>query len=424
MSTTAPANRLREIAQRRLDALGVPTRPSQDGAFLEGELVGLVRNPFGGKPLERVRFVVEGHDRLRPVEPRALEGLPPVSFIDLQRPEPIFERLEKLLQRRYEAARAALAEMRRLRLEASLDGELCRAVGRLELTSLGHVIVEADERGVRAARVEPLMGSRAPAPLDLPVDLREHEHRVDLELFLYGPAEEALKAPVAAPAPGPQRPAPTGEGGPTLAQLVEKFGPDARVGPGLTLTRDLDVGGRQVRFLAIWDAKRGFVGRLTSGSGTVWEEPFPFDRLPRVEELAAAKLGVPAPPPPPSPFSLGPSAAVTPDMIAGQLEPVVGEVWVMSILVEAETGNEVRYVPVDIDGKPFGAPRTLGRADFLATFERAGSVGFRLPVRVLQVTSTHVTWVQLDPAREPVGHPKNGALGMFVNHFVPEAAAY
>ena len=205
---------------------------------------------------------------------------------------------------------------------------------------------------------------------------------------------------------------------------MEKFGAEARVGPGLALTRDLILSGKQVRFLALWDAQRGLVGRLTTPNGTIWEEPFELERLPRVEELAASKLGVPAPPPPPSPFSLGPSGAVTPAMISGQLKPVVGEVWVMSILVESESGGEFRYVPVDIDGKPFGAARTLGRSDFLATFERAGSVGFRLPVRVLQATDTHVTWVQLDPKRQPVGHPKNGALGMFVNHFVPEAAAY
>ena len=144
--STAP-NRLNEIAQRRLQSLGVPTRPTTDGAALEGELVGLVRNPFGGKPLERVRFVVEGHDKLRAVAPTALEGLPPVPFFELTGAELIFQQFEQLLHRRLDAARAALAEMRRLRLEAALDAELARAVGRLELTSLGHVVVAAGERG-------------------------------------------------------------------------------------------------------------------------------------------------------------------------------------------------------------------------------------------------------------------------------------
>ncbi|WP_373048311.1 hypothetical protein [Vulgatibacter sp.] len=436
MPAHQPQNRLNEIAQRRLAALGVPTRLAADGATLEGELAGTVRNPLGGRAIERVRFVVEGHDRLRPVAPAALQGLPSQPFFDLQRPEPILARLEEALRARAAGAQAAFGEMRRLRLTSELDTERIRAVARLEITSVGTVVIEGDERGARATQVLPLLGGRPPASLDVPLDFREHEHRVDLELVLFAPAEKALKAPVAVPPPAatptppPATPGPAGPStGVTLQQLVEKFGPDARVGPGLALVRDLQLGEQQLRFVAKWDAGRGFLGRLSGQQGTLWEEGFELQRLPRVEELAAAKLGVAAPPPAPAlAFTLGPAAAAAAfgggELVAGQMKPVAGEVWVMSILVEADTGSEIRYVPVDIDGKPYGTPRTLPRTDFLATFASAGSVGYRLPAMVLQVSNTHVTWVQLDPKRQQVGQPKNGTLAMFVHHFVPEAAAY
>jgi hypothetical protein len=257
-------------------------------------------------------------------------------------------------------------------------------------------------------------------PLNEPVDLREHKHRVDLELQLFAPAEKALAAPVAVRAA--PRAAPPAPGGVTLAQLVEKFGADARVEPGLVLSRTLHVGGRDLRFSAKWEAGPGFSGKLRAGDETLWEGGFDLESLGRVEELAAARIGVA--PPPALAVTLGPAAALTGDLLDGHLRPVAGEVWLMSILIASEANGAVRYVPVDIDGKPFGEPRTLSRADFDATFERAGSAGHRLLAKVLQVSESHVTWVQLDPQRVPVGKPKNGALGMFVNHFVPAAAAY
>lgn len=439
-----PRNRLHEIAQRKLGSLGIPTRPTADGGSLEGELVPGstgIRNPLSGKPIERVRFVVEGHDKLRPMAPAAVEGLSPISFLDIQRPEPIASQIEQALQKRAATVQGSvLPQMRRLRLEPTVDGERMRAVGRLELTGLGTVGIEGDDRGIRAAWVQPMRGRPAIPLGDLPLNLQEFEHRVDLELHLFSTVEKALTAApapsTATPVPGPKVTTLSGtQGGITLAELVEKFGADARIAGPLALVRDMAVGETRVRFGARLDQGKRFLGRLTGANGAIWEEGFDLERFPRLDEFVVAKLGMNAAPatqtPPPGPpgalqFTLGPAAAVQAGgaLLGGTILPVTGEIWVMSILVESDTGGEIRYVPVDIDGKPFGAARTLPKADFLATFETAGSVGYRLPARVLEVSATHVTYVQLDPRRQPVGQPKSGTVTMFVHHFVPEAAAY
>ncbi len=414
-----------DMAKRRLDALGIATRIGRDGATLEGELAGSVRNPLGGKPFDRIRFVVEGGDRVRAVAPPAFEGLKAVPILGLKHADMLLESLAMQLERRAAAAVAAVRELERLRIDAELDIERAWAIGRLEITPLGIVVLAGDERGIRAVQLQPLAPNRPAVRLDVPIDLREHEHRVDIEVALFGPAERALEAAAAtAPSLRASTPGPGTAGAYTLAQLIEKFGPEARVAPGFGLLRDVVVGDQAVRFVARHDPAHGFAGRLAGAQGTLWEDSFELGSLPPLEELAAAKLGAAAQPA--LQFSLGPAAAIpTGEALLGSgVRPVTGEVWVMSVLVEHESEADVRYVPVDVDGKAFGAPRTLPRADFLATFEKAGAGGYRLPARVVRATETQVTWIQLDPHRQTVGQVKTGALAVFVHHFVPEAAAY
>ncbi|HZH04310.1 MAG TPA: hypothetical protein VEY30_11025 [Myxococcaceae bacterium] len=74
---TPSPERLRQIAARKLTALGVITRLGTDGATLEGELVLPRRTP------PRVRFAVIGHDRFRLVDP-PFAGVPPVAFYDAE----------------------------------------------------------------------------------------------------------------------------------------------------------------------------------------------------------------------------------------------------------------------------------------------------------------------------------------------------
>jgi hypothetical protein len=95
----------------------------------------------------------------------------------------------------------------------------------------------------------------------------------------------------------------------------------------------------------------------------------------------------------------------------------------MNVVVEAAGPEEVRYVGIDIDGRPYGAARVLKRHDFEAVFSRSGA-GWRLLVLVEQVTGDSVIYRQLDPERQPMGGPRKMATPVLVANFVSEAAAF
>jgi hypothetical protein len=94
----------------------------------------------------------------------------------------------------------------------------------------------------------------------------------------------------------------------------------------------------------------------------------------------------------------------------------------MNVVVE-QSGDEVRYVGTDIDGRPYGAARVLKRTDFEAVFSRDRG-GWRLLILVDQVQDGSVLYRQLDSQRHPIGTPRKMAVSVMVANFVPEAAAF
>lgn len=384
------------------------------------DLPQLVRHPVSGAHLENVRLEVVGPDALRPVAPSLVEGLPRTHLLDADSPRELAAAMEALLRTRLEGAQRVRKEMQRLRLRASLDEARLVATAEIEVQPLGTIVLEGNDRGVRAVRLQPQGGS-APVDLDIGVKLAEHLARVDLEVFLSHPVERALRG---APASAPRtlREEAAADGSTSLGRLQDLLGADARLHPDLSITRDFQLAGRRVRF----EARRSEAGRnwkasITAEGRTVWSGDFDLASSLSIESIAARQLGL-EPLQGAAPITLGPDRAVE-SGVAGQLVPVAGEIWVMGVLVDSETADEVRYVLVDIDGKSYGPVRTMPPADFAATFQQIGPA-WRLAARVLRVTDDRVEWVQLDPAGKPVGQVRAGALAMFVHHFLPQAAAY
>jgi hypothetical protein len=93
------------------------------------------------------------------------------------------------------------------------------------------------------------------------------------------------------------------------------------------------------------------------------------------------------------------------------------------VVIEGSSGDEVRYVGTDIDGRPYGAARVLKRAEFEAVFSQERG-GWRLLVQMDQVQDGNVIYRQLDRNRQPIGAPRRMAAAILVANFVPEAAAY
>jgi hypothetical protein len=194
----------------------------------------------------------------------------------------------------------------------------------------------------------------------------------------------------------------------------------------LELIQEFEYSGTRYRFVATREMGTRFKGRLIGPNGDVWSDKFELANFPGTRKLVASALGVAPPaggagPDVTSEFGGEPSGG--PVEVPHHMMPAVGETWVMNVLIEQSSNEEVRYVVMDIDGKPYGAARVLKRPDFEAVFAQEKG-GWRLLIHIDQVADGNVLYRQLDRNRQPMGAPKKMVAAILVANFVPEAAAY
>ena len=133
--SSVPAERLAQIAVRKLNALRIPARIHPEvPSLVEGAFAftpGRVVHPLTQVPIGRARFRVVGHDRLQFVE-APLSALEPTPFYDAPTPEVIEHAIAAALQRRGELLRASGARFERMRLKPTLDPDTLSARVRIE----------------------------------------------------------------------------------------------------------------------------------------------------------------------------------------------------------------------------------------------------------------------------------------------------
>jgi hypothetical protein len=429
--TKIPRERLNQIASRKLSALGVPVRLGADRETLEGELAfsGRVLHPANGRPIARGRFVVEGHDRLRFVDP-PLAALAPVDFQAQERGAGIEQALLAALARHSAALRDASERLRALRIDAAIDAD--RLAMRAVVKTATHAFeILAGPEGARVARVAPVGGRPFEvSPQFPPLDLAAHATAAELEGYL---AREVPRMLPTEPARPPSAPAdraaleatPPPRNALTLATLAAVFGEEATLAPNamVELIQEFQHAGTRYRFVASREMGTCFRGRLIGPSGDVWSERFELADFPGTRKVVALALGA---------GEAAHGAEAAPAVVSGaarsaeipaHLQPHLGEVWVMSVVVEESGPDEVRYVGTDIDGRPYGAARVLKRPDFEAVFAQDRG-GWRLLVQIEQVQDGQIIYRQLDRERQPIGAPRKMAAAVLVANFVPEATAY
>jgi hypothetical protein len=425
-----PRERLNQIASRKLSALGVPVRLASDRETLEGELAftGRLLHPATGKPLARARFVVDGHDHLRFLDP-PLAALGAVGFYEHERLAALEHALAASLQARGAALQDLAARFRALRLEAGVDPD--RLVVRAVVKTPGHAFeILGTPELVRVSRVAPVGG----VPFEVspefpPVDLAAYPTAAALEAFLAASAPRMLPAPRATPAvaaAGALQATPPPRNALTLAALARVFGEDAVLAPNamVELIQEFEHGGTRYRFVAAREMGTRFKGRLIGPSGDVWADRFELADFAGTRRVVALALGA-ADEGGAVEADAGAEAEVTlaNAELPGHLQPHPGEVWVMNVVVEEAGADAVRYVGTDIDGRPYGAARVLKRAEFEAVFAHDRG-GWRLLVQIDHVQDDHVIYRQLDRQRQPMGAARKMAAAILVANFVPEAAAY
>jgi hypothetical protein len=432
-----PRERLNQIASRKLSALGIPVRLGADRETLEGDLaLSRIAHPASGQAIPRARFVVQGHDHLRFLDP-PLSALGAISFYEHERTATLEQAVGAALQRRTAALQDLAARFRALRLEAALDPD--RLAVRAVVKSTTHAFeILGTPGGVRVSRVAPVGGVPFEVAPDFPLlDLSTFAAAVDLEVYLSASAARMAPAPARAPAaatPAPAEGAPGGalEATPpprnalTLAALARVFGNEATLAPNamVELVQEFTHGGTRYRFVASREMGMRFKGRLIGPSGDVWSDRFDLADFPGTRRVVALALGATDPAEDEVPHLGAPGAPAAAEAVPDHLTPNPGEVWVMNVVVEEAGPDEIRYVGTDIDGRPYGAARVLKRADFEAVFTRGDRGGWRLLVHVDQVQDGHVLYRQLDAQRQPIGAPRKMSAAILVANFVPEAASY
>jgi hypothetical protein len=355
--------RLNRIAYRRLQAQGVEAHISEDEMRVEGVLrlgAGAIFHPMTGESIPVVTFSVEGHNLLRIVSPPEFKHLAPIQFFEL--PD-VYSIVAKL---------------------------------RLTLQTFDALALESDEETVDfSAGLKP-----GQEPYSETEVIRSPA--MDTKDLISGHGEVSQLQPVQ-----PEIEAVT------LGELVVKFGPDTVISGNAVYVRDFQIKDRRLR-MSFWQkSARTFFGRLNEGEESLWQDTVELDRFPNADDFASMILDVP--------LSAEAMPADSLDLEEDDTHsefklPVEGERWAMEVLVEGKMGAEVRYTPMNTEGKPFGAPRLLPQETFDATFFPSGG-GYRLLVKVVEADVVRVSYVHLDPGGKRKGRVRVAPTEAFKANF-------
>ncbi len=92
----------------------------------------------------------------------------------------------------------------------------------------------------------------------------------------------------------------------------------------------------------------------------------------------------------------------------------------MCVEVLEENTQDIRYVSLNARGGSQGAPRVLPRTTFEKVFFAYGA-SYRMFVKIVAMTETHVTYQRLSGDRCLVAAPRELPLAVFLDTFIAEA---
>ncbi|MFZ5470006.1 MAG: hypothetical protein ACOZIN_11275 [Myxococcota bacterium] len=419
--------RLTQIARRKLAELNVAAELAQDGQTLEGELPfpeGTVLYPGRNLPMDFARFRVEGYNGLRFLDP-PLSALPPIQFFNAESTTQLEERVAQMLRNRLEALAPVAEAMRGWGLDPALEPSalVMRAV--LQTERVAYELLGLPGQ-IRVSRVLPKGGTPEVVGQSLALlDPKQLPTREALEQHLTAWRESRHGSPPASPKPS-GTPAieltavPPAAEALTLGALVQKFG-DAALSPAtqIELIQQFEVRGERYQFLAVQEVGTVFAARLLGPLGDEWEGSFDLQQFSGIQPLLTSvftrKHG--------QQVAVQPHGAPAPkevDASSGLPRPAVGQFWVMSVVVEQEVGDEVRYVGLNAHGQPYGAARILKKEFFESTFFLSRG-SWKLMIRIERVEGNEVYYVQVDSQRQPRGQWRKVDLAALVSSFLPES---
>ncbi len=445
-------------AAQKLTQLGAQVSYGADRQVQGTLTFSRVVAPVTANNIRKGSFVLVDNEHIRFTEP-PLDVLGQLSFMDAEDGAAFEKKVQQGLERRMMLLISVDSRMKNMRVLTAIDPARLVSVGMIQAGEV-KLDIEVEPDGVRVIRVLPPRGNALEVPRSFPpVVINDLQTQSELEMYFTALVPRLVQAAAQAHT-GKRRddedatdafhaggahlePVAPPANTPTLRTLLQKFG-DHAVPSKIELVAAYQVGKKRFRLVAYHEAGSIFKARLLDAADPdtrgLWSGDIDLAKVGSVDDLVASVIGVATLPQPGQapPTHRPPSQGRTP---AGQpagrdfeempttapnpaMAPRPGEVWVMNVVVEKDDGKTIRYMCIDADGRPYGAPQSLARPDFFQVFSAAPNGSFRLCVIVDAVRSDHVIYRQMDAARVPGGEPVRIPLSHLAAAFVPEATLY
>lgn len=269
----------------RLEQLGLRVEQGASGsqAVLSLAEASGLENPVTHQPISLVTFQV-AQDRLTPIAPAALVGLPPIMLSSVTSAEEITGLLSGAYDEYLFHLERRSAQLNALGLSPNVDPETLELSAELETGALSFKLVSDRQGNFRVGRTrrgEQLLVGGAQHRFEL----SEFRERTALSNYLSALVEES----------SPRSPAVSANKGlVSYSEISQAFGAQALVPPrsGLEVLVQLSVNGETYRFAAVRQVGRTFRGLLAGAKGKAWSERFELDDFPGVVRLVADLLKV------------------------------------------------------------------------------------------------------------------------------------
>jgi hypothetical protein len=267
----------------RLAGLGL--RVTDTGAGLEAllQLGTPLLNPLAGRPIATCLFAL-AEERLIPLEPPELVGLPPLLLDGVRARSELEQQLAEVFQTHLLTLQRQSSELRALGVTPEVSAETLELAARIEEPPF-HFLIAGDKRGQLRVSEAAREGATSLVDVGNSFTLTEFPDRAALLAHLRDlmgiPGQATELAPSTAHAI-------------EYRELLTRFGGVAWVpaSAAIDVVVTIRVRGTPYRFAATRVGERTFRALLAGPTGKIWSDQFSLEAFPGVAAVVAAALNV------------------------------------------------------------------------------------------------------------------------------------
>ncbi|MGO9828739.1 MAG: hypothetical protein ACLPJH_01265 [Myxococcaceae bacterium] len=268
----------------QLTELGLGVTDTETGLEAVLQLGTPLLNPLARRPIATGVFAL-AEQRLIPLEPAELVGLPPLSLDGVRNRSELEQQLAGAFHTHLVTLQRRSSELRALGCAPQVDPETLELAARVEDPPF-RFLLAGDKRGQLRVVEVTRDGGEARTDVGAPFDLSDFPNRAGLFAHL-----RALVGPPSSAVSPSHTVRPVG-----YRELLEHFGETAWIPPTATVdvVVTLRAQGTLYRFAATRIRERTFRALLAGPGGKVWADQFDLESFPGVAAVVAVALGVPA----------------------------------------------------------------------------------------------------------------------------------